>query len=69
MPNKDKTGPEGKGKLTGRGLGPCLSKAQEKILGLLGLGGRRHRRLRDGGGEGKGTGLRRGLGRKHRGGE
>lgn len=23
MPNKDKTGPEGKGPKTGRGLGPC----------------------------------------------
>ena len=23
MPNRDKTGPDGQGKLTGRGLGPC----------------------------------------------
>lgn len=23
MPNRDKTGPEGKGPKTGRGLGPC----------------------------------------------
>jgi len=26
MPNKDKTGPEGKGSLTGRGFGKCVEK-------------------------------------------
>ena len=25
MPNRDGTGPEGKGQMTGRGLGPCNS--------------------------------------------
>lgn len=30
IPQKDKTGPEGKGPLTGRGLGTCKKK---KILG------------------------------------
>jgi hypothetical protein len=27
MPNFDKTGPEGKGKMTGRGMGPCNPNA------------------------------------------
>jgi hypothetical protein len=30
MPNKDKTGPEGKGPMTGRGLGKCKGKAVKK---------------------------------------
>jgi len=30
MPNKDGTGPEGKGSKTGRGLGNCSSKENDK---------------------------------------
>ena len=45
MPNKDKTGPQGKGPLTGRGLGPCNT----------GTGIRRG--SRGGGGRGRGLGL------------
>ncbi|AKM81339.1 MAG: hypothetical protein UT13_C0001G0378 [Candidatus Pacebacteria bacterium GW2011_GWF2_38_9] len=40
MPNFDKTGPQGQGKLTGRGLGPC---GQGKTKGMgrgMGFGGR-----------------------------
>jgi hypothetical protein len=29
MPNFDKTGPEGKGKMTGRGMGPCNPDARQ----------------------------------------
>ena len=31
MPNRDKTGPQGKGPLTGRGLGPCAKKSKSSI--------------------------------------
>jgi hypothetical protein len=40
MPNFDKTGPQGQGKMTGRGLGPC---GQGKGFGMgrgMGFGGR-----------------------------
>lgn len=30
MPKKDKTGPEGLGPLTGRGLGECVKEADKK---------------------------------------
>ena len=30
MPNKDKTGPKGKGPMTGKGLGKCKVKAVKK---------------------------------------
>ena len=66
MPGKDQTGPEGKGKLTGRGMGACLSDKQKKILESLGLG-QKHRRLRDGEGRGMGPGLARRRGRGGRG--
>jgi len=56
MPNRDKTGPAGKGSLTGRKMGPCLSDKQKKILSDLGIG---RRPL------GRGLGL--GLGRRRRG--
>jgi len=42
MPNKDGTGPEGKGPKTGRGLGPCspdsLQKDKNSRLGNRGRG-------------------------------
>ena len=60
MPGFDRTGPEGKGPLTGRGDGPCLSDSQQSILGkLLGRG--------RGLGRGLGLGRGRGLGRLGRG--
>jgi hypothetical protein len=64
MPNLDKTGPEGKGKQTGRGKGSCGDKTREELskaldfpkeLGLgLGLG----RKNRRGEGPGQGQGRR-----------
>ena len=30
MPNRDRTGPSGKGPRTGRGLGPCKPKKRKK---------------------------------------
>lgn len=47
MPNFDQTGPEGKGKMTGRGMGPCNPDA------LKGFG--RGRGRRGGRGFGRGT--------------
>jgi len=32
MPNRDRTGPEGKGPVTGRGLGDCRSRDQKRPL-------------------------------------
>jgi len=61
MPGYDKTGPLGKGKRTGRGLGICFDKELEddvKIdFNVVGLGRGRGRRL------GRGRGLRLGRGR------
>ena len=37
MPNKDRTGPEGKGPRTGRGAGNCPPTTQNTVLGR-GLG-------------------------------
>jgi hypothetical protein len=37
MPNKDKTGPQGKGPRTGLGLGPC-AESSEQITLQRGLG-------------------------------
>ena len=58
MPNKDKTGPRGKGAGTGRGMGGCVTEKQlettRKGLGPCGNGTPR------GGGQGKGMGRRRG---------
>jgi hypothetical protein len=52
MPNKDGTGPEGKGTLTGRRLGECKTQesSSEDQLQRRGLGNRR--------GFGKGKGRR-----------
>jgi hypothetical protein len=33
MPNKDKTGPEGKGPMTGRGLGKCNPNNTNSVKG------------------------------------
>ncbi len=52
MPNKDGTGPEGKGSKTGRQEGKC---AGAKPLPQRGLGGQ---------GNGRGRGMGRGLGRR-----
>lgn len=38
MPNKDGTGPEGKGPMTGRGMGQCNQKAPKKTDCLRGRG-------------------------------
>ncbi|MFH1661958.1 MAG: DUF5320 domain-containing protein [Candidatus Falkowbacteria bacterium] len=58
MPLRDQTGPNGQGKLTGRGLGPCgegsanvcpRGRAQgDRSIGIRGrLAGRRQQRLQD----------------------
>jgi len=40
MPNFDQTGPQGQGKMTGRGLGPC-GNGQARGMGRgMGFGGR-----------------------------
>jgi hypothetical protein len=59
MPRFDKTGPEGKGPMTGRGLGPCNPENKEdNTSNFPGLGR----------GQGSlGRGLGRGLGRRGRG--
>ena len=75
MPNRDKTGPDGKGKLTGRGKGGCnttdttdttkkpvsTEKQLENSRGK-GLGPCGDGTPRGGGGGGKGRGRRRGKG-------
>jgi len=38
MPLRDKTGPEGKGPLTGRGLGPCGDKEGVVVSRSFGKG-------------------------------
>lgn len=48
MPNKDGTGPKGKGSKTGRKMGNCEGSAQSNVKGLGPCG----------------KGLRRGLGRR-----
>jgi len=61
MPNRDRTGPEGKGPGTGRGLGPCTDGTTEKQLEdrrVRGLG--RGRGAPKGGGQGKARGRRKG---------
>ncbi|HPD94955.1 MAG: DUF5320 domain-containing protein [Bacteroidales bacterium] len=56
MPKMNGTGPEGKGKGTGRKLGNCSNLSEEEKLEQLGkgLGKKRH----SGGGEGKGKRLK-----------
>ena len=46
MPNLDKTGPQGKGPLTGRGLGACgCGTGPKKGVGLGRRAGRRQQRV------------------------
>jgi hypothetical protein len=58
MPNMDKTGPQGKGPQTGRGLGNCNNTSTEALRPC----GRPCGRVR-GGGMGRGTGAVAGVGR------
>jgi len=57
MPNLDKTGPEGNGPKTGRGLGKGSDLHKEELLGKLGKGQgkRRHSECADETGLGKRT--------------
>lgn len=57
MPNLDKTGPEGNGPKTGRGLGKGSNLQKEELLEKLGkgLGKRRHSECADEPGHGKRT--------------
>lgn len=60
MPRGDRTGPEGKGPATGRGMGPCVT---EKALEKKRTGPGRGMGLGRGrGGPGRGMGRRRGAG-------
>ncbi len=60
MPGLDKTGPEGKGSLTGRKLGRCGQASEDEKLEQLGRG--MALRRREGGGRGQGRRLRSGKG-------
>ena len=76
MPNKDGTGPEGKGPMTGRRQGRCKDASETEVPPRRGLGrgqglGRGLGQLGDGqglgrraGGRGRGQGTGRGLGRR-----
>ena len=55
MPKLDKTGPEGKGPETGRGLGKCKKTPLKELIRGLGRG--MGKRRKSGGGEGKGKRL------------
>ncbi len=59
MPRLDKTGPEGKGPITGRGLGQCKENAGKENKDQLGQGMALRRRV--GGGKGLGKRLRGGA--------
>jgi hypothetical protein len=59
MPRLNGTGPEGKGPKSGRGLGRCKEKLDEKDLEKLGKG--QGKRRKSGGGKGKGKRLQSGL--------
>ena len=58
MPNRDFTGPEGKGPMTGRGMGNCIVPIKEGFFRRIGRG------LGLGRGRGMGRGLGRGYGRR-----
>ncbi len=68
MPNKDKTGPEGKGPLTGGQRGLCVTdESKPRFFGFLrgrnrgfGNGQVQGNKPRDGRGQGRGRGLGRG---------
>ena len=55
MPRLDKTGPEGKGPITGRGLGRCKGNAGKENTDQLGQGMALRRRVGGGKGQGKRT--------------
>ena len=59
MPRLDKTGPEGKGPITDRGLGPCKGNAGKDNKEQLGQGMALRRRA--GGGKGMGKRFRDGV--------
>jgi hypothetical protein len=56
MPNRDGTGPEGRGPLTGRGRGDCCPQGLGRAIG-------RGRRFQGGFGQGFGQGRGQGFGR------
>ena len=58
MPRMNGTGPEKKGKLTGRGLGRCLEITDEEAVKKLGKG--MGQRRKSGGGKGQGKRLKSG---------
>ena len=58
MPRLDKSGPEGQGPITGRGLGFCRNLTEKEKTGKLGQG--LAMRRRSGGGKGLGKRLRNG---------
>ena len=64
MPNKDKTGPEGKGPKTGRGLGYCTESDEPGYKSGSGMGMGRGSRNGEGPGRGMGFGPGRGRGRR-----
>lgn len=55
MPKMDKTGPEGQGPATGRGLGKCKQKPTTELASELGKG--MGKRRKSGGGKGRGKRL------------
>ena len=59
MPQLDGTGPEYKGKLSGRGLGQCKKTPDDEALKKLGKG--MGLRRKTGGGEGQGKRLKSGI--------
>ncbi len=59
MPRLDSTGPEGKGPITGRGLGRCKKNADKENTDQLGQGMSLRRRA--GGGKGLGKRFREGT--------
>ncbi len=59
MPQMDGTGPEKKGKLTGRGLGKCKETSEEEAIQKLGKG--LGQRRKSGGGTGRGKRLKSGI--------
>lgn len=60
MPKLDGTGPDGKGKGTGRGLGQCKSATEEEKLAKLGkgMGKKRNSCTEDGRGKRLNAGLK-----------
>jgi len=56
MPRMNGTGPEKKGPKTGRGLGKCKKVSPDELLQKLGKG--MGKRLKSGGGEGRGKRLK-----------